>query len=366
LYILSNQATFLLFFVQMILMVIVFFTILNNKKASDVSVLGIITAIYIIFIWSRDNFGTDEFTYRYYYSQFLDNSDSFQFEFSFYYLFSILRFFGVSVNEFNNTVATAYVALAACTANYCAKGNSRSLILYFYLFSSVSLDFIFNIYRQGFSFLFACLFIYSVLNERKKLACVFIFIAIGFHWSSIIILIACVISKIVKRKQKLLFCIILAISLLAFVVPLHLADIFRLLSRMPLVSIDFLNHIGNYLSGEMGNNYYELSFNGRFTFIIFPVISIAGFCLYFYSKIDALLFNIIMILILYSLLFLEMSYSFRNYYWVMGLLPFILTSVAMGERKPLLNNLIIVLGYHGIYSVITYYSFPIFYQVFAS
>ncbi|MFQ3572962.1 hypothetical protein P9478_22245, partial [Escherichia coli] len=66
------------------------------------------------------------------------------------------------------------------------------------------------------------------------------------------------------------------------------------------------------------------------------------------------------------LLFLEMSYSFRNYYWVMGLLPFILTSVAMGERKPLLNNLIIVLGYHGIYSVITYYSFPIFYQVFAS
>jgi len=242
-----------------------------------------------------------------------------------------------------------------------------SLCLLLFLFSSVSLDFIFNAYRQGFAFIFVFASLTSYRANRKMIAAILMIAAIGFHWSSLLIPILLMGFRLIpKSKYQLILTVILLFTAIGFVNPLGILPILKsILATIPFKNYYF-DKVSFYLTTSE-SSLYDLNIFGRLPLMVNTLL-LLGCCRIFYKYINQYLYRLCVVIGLYCLIFMEMSFSFRNYYWLLPLLSFILSDILINYRNSGKTNTIqfvgIILIGHLILSLLTYYTSPLIPLVF--
>lgn len=341
-----------------------------NNKLMDGFICILLLSFYVFLICTRYGYGVDEPTYKAAYESYLMDSSSFEFDYSFrfiYYLFSIV---GIDAVDFNNFICIVYISFSLIVVVFTVNSPYRSLVLLFLIFNSVSLDFIFNGYRQGFSFLAIVLAVYLYEKNRILYSFLFCIIGIGFHWAAVLVLIFYLLARVLKnsfseRFLKLVVVFIICISFVVFIIPPGInVAINDFISSFGL-SGKYVEKVNIYLSLEKGS-LYELNFFGRFPLFVNVVITLF-FVWYNISNIPKSIVLFVIMLFLYGILFIDMAFSFRNFYWVNPLLPFLIgNSLRHQQNNGVNTNSLVVLycGLHVIISVVTYYTSVITDMVF--
>ncbi|MBO2933393.1 EpsG family protein, partial [Enterobacter sichuanensis] len=186
-YILKDNYLLMFFLLHLSLAVIALFISIKGSKGVDKLGLIIVSASYVLIVFARPGLGVDETTYRVAYETYLSNPNMVEFEYSFKTLFYFFKIAEVTPEVFNNTMCCLYIMLMTILVLFTVQSSFKTLCLLIFLFSAVSLDFIFNAYRQGFAFIFVFASLIFYKGNKRLLSALFIIIAIGFHWSSIFI-----------------------------------------------------------------------------------------------------------------------------------------------------------------------------------
>lgn len=365
-YIFSDVFMLLSFIVHFCFVVMAYFVCRNKSKELDVVLLLSVGLFYVFLVLSRNGFGVDESTYRNAYESYIASFDSFEFEYSFRFIYYILFCFDVSPNDFNNVICFLYIFFACFVIMKTVQSPYRSLCFLFFMFSSVSLDFIFNAYRQGFSFLSMFLSISLFERNKKSQSLLWLIVAIGFHWSVVIVLMSFVVAKFLPRKDfRWWLSILMLITVVAFTTPIGiLAIISDWFTQFSFGSF-YADKVQVYLLVEKFT-IYDLNFFGRLPFAINALVLLI-FVMVFSRCIAPFWVVFVILLNLYCVLFLEMSYGYRNYYWVTPFFAFLTVFVLeYYERRNLRINM--VTGFfccvHILITLTTYYTSPIIKLVF--
>ena len=293
----------------------------NNKTLDNLLTFAIL--IFFIFIdYYRSGYGVDEPSYANTFIDFKKNVDSFPYDFSFYALYYFIDIIAIPNEYFNKTIGCIYLIILYLSILRVTDGNYRAIHFILIAFSYVSLDFIFNAYRQGFSFLFLYISIYEFFNKRYIKGGILATISAGFHWSSLIVVAMYFTSKFIKDKHAY-YLILLTIPFIAVSMffPLGILKYSGMLISFLPFGESFSTHLNAYLdiSNVQSSSIYALNVFGRIP-LASAVIGCLSFILIFYNKInDRRIIPLIALLSTYGLLFMEMAYSFRNFYWM---LPF--------------------------------------------
>lgn len=364
--ILSSIEVFLLFSIHLALLLFSYLSIYLDNKNIDRIVFCLVIAFYGFLVLTRTGYGVDEPTYRLAYESYINSSFSHDFEYSFVALFYVFDFLGIGGGNFNNAIAITYLFLVfIIIANY-IKSPYKSLALIFFLFSYISLDLIFNGYRQGLSFLILLFAIFSFNNRQFWLFLIFAFVSIGFHWSASLIVTFFLLSRINFQYglKSIVTILIFVITVVFFVKPNFIATLVDLLSMFKID--DFvLRKLTFYLESDRGS-LYELNFFGRLNNLIMP-LSLLFLVRVFYRIFPVEMVRFVVFLNVYCIMFIEMAYSFRNFYWYLLLLPFfvchILTTYRVtGQDTRYISAIFCMV--HIFTAVLTYYSVEIFSMVF--
>ncbi|WP_413506108.1 EpsG family protein [Photobacterium phosphoreum] len=330
-YIFNDVILFLYFVIYVFLLIGSFYILKNKNKISDNILVAVISTVFFVFILNRTGLGVDEVTYRNAYSTYLTYSNDFKFEYSFEFLFFLLKEFGVEVKSFNNVISYLFLFLTIFTVYKAIKPNYRSIVLVSFLFSGVYIDSIFNAYRQGFSILFVILAMIYFEKKDFKYFILNVLIAVGFHWSSILIILFVLISvflsdKILKKAVLLL--IVLHIIILIY--PINIFDVFNysLLINSNLKTLS--DAITSYIING-GESFYDYNITWKLI-TIFPVISSLTFIYIKYPD-NSIKAKVFVILIGYSFIFIGMAYGFRNYYWALPVFSFLIPELTRNSDK---------------------------------
>ncbi|EQA1694345.1 EpsG family protein, partial [Enterobacter hormaechei] len=230
----------------------------------------------------------------------------------------------------------------------------------------ITLDFIFNAYRQGLAFLFVALSLSYFSKNRKKISLLMFIIGLGFHWSSIIVAMAVLARRFISLRLAIrLNVIILVLTLVAAIVPLKIIPFISSVLLLGSFGSPYVLKITHYLDSPIAY-FYDLNMLGRMP-LIMTVIATLTYIYIYRRVIPVFYYKLVIILMLYCLLFLEMSYSFRNYYWVLPVLPLIMANTPAflkgnNEKK---SALFLALLFHIILSITGYYTSGIMPMIFA-
>lgn len=366
-YILKDHTLFLFFILHLALLFLVCFISCRTSKGVDrVGVLTIALS-YILIVFTRQGLGVDETTYRIAYESYLADPDSVEFEYSFKFLMYCFQKLAIAPEIFNNLIGCLYILFISLLVLYAVKSPYRSLCILFFLFSAVSFDFIFNAYRQGFAFIFVLASLLAYNSKRISAALIFIIIAVGFHWSSLIIPLLLLGFKLVPAKYvKSILTIVILMTVVGFIFPLGiLPSLNKILNVIPLKN-HYLDKIGFYLTTSE-SSIYDLNLFGRLPLLVSTLV-ILVFCRCCYKNIDFIWVKLITVVGLYCLIFMEMSFSFRNYYWLLPLFPFVMCNALTNYRNSNGTNskqyvIIVAIGYF-LLSILTYYTSPLIPLVF--
>ncbi|HIF9170568.1 TPA: EpsG family protein [Photobacterium damselae] len=329
----------LFFFLYIVLLLGCIYS-LENKKV-DIIVFIAISAVFFIFILNRIGLGVDEYTYRSAYSYYLTQPNYFKFEYGFHFLYYILKEVGISTESFNNIISLLFFLLTLLTVLITVSKGYRSIVLISLIFSGFYIDCIFNAYRQGFAVLFIILSIHFYKKKRLIKFIVSSFLAIGFHWSSILILFFVFISNIIPDKilkKILLFLIFMHIFVIFFKV-----NIFEIFDYKVLINLNLKNlsdAISSYIM-KGGDSFYDYNLSWRLI-TIFPILFslIFTYINYKYNLINCKIFVVIM---MYSFVFIGMAYGFRNYYWALPIFSFLIPDLISNTKKWKVYSLLLYL-----------------------
>lgn len=365
-YIAYDVVLLLIFFVHCAIAASAYYVCTNKLKYSDYILSIFIVLFFILLVFTRGGLGSDEPTYRNAYIEFLTSTDNIEFEFAYKWLMYIFYSIDIDASSFNNAVCFLYLILTWIVSLVLIRSPYRSLFIMFFLFSSVSLDFLFNVYRQGFATLFVLLTLGLYERNRKLLAVIMSIIAIGFHWTTLVFFIICISSKILKKKSSTyLISIVVTLTILAFIYPLGVLSVLsNILLLLPFESL-YIEKINFYLNSGV-STLYDLNVVGR-SYIAINTIAALFFIRIYYNNISPYLINLILFLSIYCLLFIEISYSFRNYYWVFSLFPYIVIfALSNIEQKDcdITPHVLVFCFAHIIMSIVTFYTSPVIPQVF--
>lgn len=366
-YILSSSIIFFTFVFNAISSIFVHYICKYKAREVDVCFSFFISIFYIIIVFTRSGFGVDEPTYRLAYENYLVNPLDFEFEYSFELLYYLFKYFGINVEEFNNSIGFIYIALAWAAVFFSIKSPFRSMCLLFLLFNSVFLDFIFNGYRQGLAFLVFIIAV-SLYQKRQVIkSIVFLFVSLGFHWSVAIVIAIFFISRLtLSIRVKWVLYVVIGLNIYFFLVePAFISVMAKLMSSLSLSS-DFAQKIEFYLLSSRFTM-YDMGIIGRIILFLIPLLVLVLFVIYFYEYIPKLWVNLVVFISFYCIALIEMSYSYRNFYWLIPMTPFIIGAT--------LDNLIkagiSISGFtfvfcviHIALSVMVFYSSPIIPLVF--
>lgn len=317
-----------------------------------------IATIYVFFSLIRSGYGVDEPTYLLTYKEYLQSGELY-FEFAFNFLYSLFSFLGVEPEYFNKIIGLLFVLFICWIVSTFIRPPLRSLALLFFLFSPVTLDFVYNGYRQGFALLFVLTAVLFFDSRRYARGFLCLIAAVGFHWSAIIAASILLLQRFMsRRKIKTLSFILLFFSLIAIVTPLGILGLFSdLLEPFRQVFPDSLvvkKAILYINANDIEKSFYGLNFFGRLPLSV-SIVSFLFVLILYENCFSDVIYKYSVLVMSYALLLLEMSYSFRNYYWVLPLLPLLMICVL--ERRcdnvaftvPLiviLNVLVVVTGYY--------------------
>ncbi|EIM0785060.1 O69 family O-antigen polymerase, partial [Escherichia coli] len=260
---------------------------------------------------------------------------------------------------FNNTVSSLYIILLSITAIVTSSKNNKCFYFLMLLFSFTSLDLMFNAYRQAFAFIFIYNSLFLFLREKKIKGALLAVISFGFHWSAVILILFYFLSRFLKNKYSYLILLLLfPFVLISMFYPLGLMGIgYNVLLFLPLNEL-FKAHVLAYL--EVDNissaSFYILNLFGRLPLAI-SVLTFYAFILIFYKKIRMKrIIAMIVLMAVYCLVFMEMAYSFRNYYWVLPFFPIIALDYAESNQAKIHSRMIGIAALHILIALPTFYS----------
>lgn len=366
-YILSSTIVFFTFIFNAISSLFVFYICKYKAREVDIFFSFFISIFYIIIIFTRSGFGVDEPTYRLAYENYLVNPLNFEFEYSFELLYFLFKNLGINAEGFNNSIGFIYIALAWAAVFFSIKSPFRSMCLLFLLFNSVFLDFIFNGYRQGLAFL---VFIIAVSLYQKRhviKSIVFFFFSLGFHWSAAIVIAIFFTSRLtlgIKIKWALYVVMVLNIYIFS-VEPAFISVMAKSISSLSLSS-DISQKIEFYLMSSKFT-IYDMGIIGRMILLLIPSLALILFVVYFYEYIPKIWVNLVVFISFYCIALIEMSYSYRNFYWLIPMAPFIIGVTLDNLIKAGVNISGFVFMFcviHIALSVMVFYSSPIIPLVF--
>lgn len=332
-YIFQTDITFLFFSAFLLLTIIILLTSFWNDKFLDFILSFLTLLIYLIFVISKNGLGVDEPVYLRDFESYISNGDIYSNNilYSLKFLYGLLSYMGIEGGSFNAMVNAVLGVLSFALVYLIVKGNNKAICLVVFIFSYVTIDMFFNAYKQAFSVIFLVASIYFYDNKKKALFLLAAFVAIGFHWSVIIIYFLFFVSKRfnwLASKSIILFC--LCAIIVTFFIKIGIIDlIYKIFDSFPYEFM-FKGKILAYLKADTGTTYYDLNYNGRLPLFITNLTSLL-IMLLFYDKVK-LYKNLPFIntLFIFSIFLIEMSYSFRNFYWVIPftfiLMNFVLNS----------------------------------------
>lgn len=345
---------------QLLFSIFILYVCGRNKKTMDRILTFSMLIFFILIDFYRNGYGVDEPSYYKTYIEFRQNAGSFPFDFSFYAIYYLLDFIGVPSDYFNKTITFIYLLILYGAVSKVTKENFRSLHFLLLSFSYVSLDFMFNAYRQGFSFLFLYIAINEYLNGRLVKGSLWAAISAGFHWSSIIVVLLYFCSKLIREKQSYyLILLLFPFVLISMFTPLGVLKYAEMLINILPVGDGFISHLNAYLdaSNVADSSMYSLNIFGRFPLAISVVGSLLFILLCYDRFNDKRIIPLMALLLIYCLLFMEMAYSFRNYYWMLPFLALIMVnycSVTNGRDRT--KRIATILFIHLIISIPTFYT----------
>lgn len=355
-YLFSSSVIFLFFLTHLCLLFIGAVIAYTQSNKTDFWGMSIVIASYITMNFFRTGFGVDEPVYLDAYQDFVRNGTE-HFEYSFNFLYLIFSNLDVSTEFFNKMFSTTFILLVGFVVTICTCRPYRTLTLVFFLFFSITLDFVFNAYRQGMAFLFILLFLHFYNLGRRKKALVWFFIALGFHWSSIVVFLALFLRNFLSMRYTIrLNLILIIVTFIAAVIPLGIVNIIGDILSIVTLGSPYVTKIMMYLQSPVAY-FYDLNMLGRLPLMI-AVLSML-FIIYIYRHvIPKFYYKIIVILMTYCFVFLEMSYSFRNYYWVLPILPFLMANIPsyLNDSNKRKVSIIVMVSLHIALSITGYYT----------
>lgn len=359
-FIFSSPIIFLTFLIYVVLLACVIAVIILNARKFDFLLFCAVAAIYIFLNLIRSGYGVDEPTYSLTYKEYIQ-SGRLDFEFAFNFLYAVFSKVGIESSNFNKAFGCFYVVLSSCVIFTFIRPPLRSITLLLFLFFPVTLDFMFNGYRQGVAFLFILSAIFCFNGRRYAYGGLFLIVALGFHWSSLIAIIVLFLQRFIPREKITpLIIILLFVTVISAVIPLGILQFFsgildsfsQLMPDAPIVkkAVLYIN------ANDMSKSFYGLNMIGRLP-LIFNIIVFLGLIIFYRKLIPDVFYKYAVCFMLYSSLLLEMAYSFRNYYWVLPMCPFLMSAIIESSNSndcrknrvllfSLLHLLIVVTGYY--------------------
>ncbi len=362
--ILTNNIILLFFIIYTFLVFISALGVKLNSRGLDNFSCLITVLTFVILIFARTGLGVDESTYLESYHYYVQGGEA-DFEYGFNILFWGIRLFGVTESSFNTIFPLLILTALYFAVTVSVKSPFRSFVLIFTIFSSFFLDFSFNAYRQGLSFWFVLLAIESHLSGNRWKFIVYCLIGLGFHWSAAVVLFMLFLTRFLSTRLAI-FCNIFLffLTLVAAMMPLHvLSMLVTMIQYLPLNS-SYLQKVIFYLT-TIKSSFYDLNFFGRAPLIIYALILISLLAIY-RKLLPIVQFKLLILLLVYSVLLLEMSYSFRNYYWVLPFTPFIMAKILScysNKKKVMVMYTMFSTGLWSL-SIASFYSFPILSMIF--
>lgn len=363
-YLFSNSLITLFFLLHIVVLFIGVAIAYTNSKRFDIVGIVIVGLVYIALNYTRTGLGVDEPVYLEAYKDYIQLG-ILHFEYSFNAVYYLLSLADVEPLYFNRILSTLFILISIVVILKCVAKPYQTLGLVFFLFFSITLDFVFNAYRQGFAFLFVALSLHYFSENRKKKSALMFLIGLGFHWSSIVVAIAILVHRFISlRLARRLNVVVLLLTSVAAVVPLKIIPFVSAVLLAGSFGSPYALKVIHYLDSPIAY-FYDLNMLGRLPLMI-AVITTLIYVFIYRNIIPVLFYKVIIILMLYCLLFLEMSYSFRNYYWVLPFLPLLMANMPCfvknnNERK---SALVIALLFHLILSITGYYTSGIMPMIF--
>lgn len=309
---------------------------LYGNKKQDIAFLLIVFIVAVFFHGLRAPKATD---LEVYYENFksLTSFAEFAWGYSFYIVYYLISFFTSDIEGFvfgSSFILLFFFLLAIFLI---VNGQCKSLVFLIFILSPSFTDMAFNTLRQGMAIPFLVLSIYYLYYKKILLSFSLIIISAGFHWNSPLIYIFAVLALFIFKKNLKYFpSLLIIMAVVSVYYNLDLArQALKLFSFSNTISVALQAKMDAYLNaGVDGLNYYELDIPRR-TFSIIELIfyifvlrqfSMKGVKNLTYTRYDIENYMFICFLIscLYSISLISMTWYFRNFYWALGIAPFLL------------------------------------------
>ncbi|KAE9677777.1 hypothetical protein GP721_03145 [Enterobacteriaceae bacterium TzEc077] len=325
---------------------------LYGNKKNDYFVLFFSFAIAILFHGTRAPDATDLSVYYENFKNLTDYS-SFPWGYSFYVIYSIISIFTISLSGFVFATSLILLSFYLFVILIIIKGNCKSIVFLVFLLSPAFTDMAFNTIRQGMAIPFLVMAVYCLYNSKKTSSAVYIIISAGFHWNAPLIYLISVASIFLYKKDKairLVYFLLIGLLIISIFVNLDIAkQSINLLTFGNIWNSTLQQKMDAYLNaGVEGLNYYDLDLSRR----IFSILELA-FYIYFLNRLYIInlkskqasssdfsryIYFCFLVLSLYSILLISMTWYFRNFYWALGLAPVVLGVYLSSQSKSSKNN----------------------------
>ncbi len=361
-YLLNNVELFLFLLLSISC---VFLLIFKFDRKFDSVVFVFITLVYLLFVFVRPNLGVDESVYLNEYIQYI-NTGITPFHFSMEFIFSLFGYIGINENNFTLIFTFLYPCITFFVINIVVQDKFKAITQFLFLFSDFSLDFNFNLYRQGLATLFFILSAHYFFNRNWFLFIVFSIVSLGFHWSASIVIVLLLVSKFINDNtcKKFLICGLI-LQLLVFFIKINTLEFVYQIGESIFSGSIYLTKIRNYILFS-DNTFSSLNFQYRVMFM-FPVYCSYALCIYLsFNKekdvnyIHKQLISLMSLIGIYALVLIDMNFSFRNYYWLCSLAPLLVGFVP--NRNVRVHTMI--KGYAIFWAFAGFYSGPLMKLIF--
>ncbi|HHA2290160.1 TPA: EpsG family protein [Enterobacter ludwigii] len=309
---------------------------LYGNKKQDVVFLFIVFTIAVFFHGLRAPKATD---LEVYYENFksLTSFAEFAWGYSFYIVYYLISFFTSDIEGFvfgSSFILLFFFLLAIFLI---VNGQCKSLVFLIFILSPSFTDMAFNTLRQGMAIPFLVLSIYYLYYKKILLSLSLIIISAGFHWNAPLIYIFAVLALFIFKKNLKYFpSLLIIMAIVSVYYNLDLArQALKLFSFSNTISVALQAKIDAYLNaGVDGLNYYELDIPRRIFSImelIFYIFVLRQYSMkgvknitHTRSHVENYMFICFLISCLYSISLISMTWYFRNFYWALGIAPFLL------------------------------------------
>lgn len=323
----SNHELTLFFAVASILSLFSLFVARNYSiKTLDNIIFFMIMAFFLILNFSRDGLGPDEPAYLEVFVAYKTEPSNFEYSFSLQAVYYIFEGLGVKNSFFNKWFVVLYLLSVVGTVCLLVRRPHKAIVLFAFLFSAVGADFAFNAYRQGFAICALMISLYFFGKKRYVLFLIFSMVGYGFHWTILIPYALFIAGQLISEKNILrLLYLGLFFHIVGMFINFQFLETVASLGRM-LPSGGFLfGKIYSYIING-SNSFYDNNIFGKLRFMI-PIFACYLMAIYNFNDLKKhAWFPMFTLLGLYSLLLIDMAYSFRNYYWFTPFFPFLLTN----------------------------------------